>query len=39
MPSQAASIRELIKRGLPVEGYDATKPGRKSQSYGVLDER
>jgi hypothetical protein len=37
MPSRAAAIRELLRRGLAVEGYDVTKAGQKSKDYGVID--
>jgi hypothetical protein len=35
MPSRAAAVRELLKRGLTAEGVSA--PGGRSQDYGVLD--
>jgi hypothetical protein len=35
MPSRAASIRELLKRGLAAEGYAAAAFGTKSEQYGV----
>jgi hypothetical protein len=37
MPSRAAAIRELLKRGLAAGDIEATKPGRKSQDFGVTD--
>jgi hypothetical protein len=35
MPSRAAAIRELLKRGLAAEGFDLADGGRKSQDFGV----
>ncbi len=37
MPSRAAAIRELLRRGLAAEGYFNTSDGTKSRDYGVLD--
>jgi len=34
MPSRAAAIRELLKRGLSAEGF-AVSDGRKSEDFGV----
>jgi hypothetical protein len=34
MPSRAAAIRELLRRGLAAEGFKASD-GSKSSSYGV----
>jgi len=36
MPSRAAAIRELLKRGLAAEGYSAAAFGAKSEEFGVL---
>jgi hypothetical protein len=36
MPSRAAAIRELLKRGLAVEGINLDTAGRQSASFGVL---
>jgi hypothetical protein len=36
MPSRAASIRELLKRGLTAEGFEAAAFGAKSEEYGVV---
>jgi hypothetical protein len=36
MPSRAAAVRELLKRGLAVEGYAAASQGSKSSDYGVI---
>ena len=38
MPSRAAAVRELLKRGLEAEGFNLAKSGSKSQDYGVIDE-
>jgi hypothetical protein len=35
MPSRAAAIRELLKRGLAAEGFSAAAFGSKSEEYGV----
>ncbi|MEZ6022517.1 MAG: hypothetical protein R3C16_03665 [Hyphomonadaceae bacterium] len=35
MPSRAAAVRELLKRGLAAEGYGEAQPGRKSRDFGV----
>ena len=36
MPSRAAAIRELLKRGLAAEGFDLAVSGSKSQDFGVV---
>ena len=36
MPSRAAAIRELLRRGLTAAGFDTAAAGMKSQSFGVL---
>jgi len=36
MPSRAAAVRELLKRGLSAEGF-AVADGAQSKSYGVID--
>lgn len=36
MPSRAAAIRELLKRGLAVEGIMLAPEGSKSQDFGVV---
>ena len=38
MPSRAAAIRELLKRGLAAEGFDIASTGVRSGDYGVTDE-
>ena len=36
MPSRAAAIRELLKRGLAAEGFQAAAFGAKSEEFSVL---
>jgi hypothetical protein len=36
MPSRAAAIRELLKRGLAAEGFATADGGSKSQDFGVM---
>jgi hypothetical protein len=36
MPSRAAAVRELLKRGLAAEGYAIAVYGSKSAEYGVI---
>jgi len=36
MPSRAAALRELLRRGLATEGFDLAEPGSKSADYGVI---
>jgi hypothetical protein len=36
MPSRAAAVRELLKRGLAAEGYALVAHGSKSSDYGVI---
>ena len=36
MPSRAAAIRELLKRGLAAEGFDVAATGKPSRGFGVL---
>jgi hypothetical protein len=35
MPSRAAAVRELLKRGLAAEGFEAAAFGTKSRDFGV----
>ena len=35
MPSRAAAVRELLKRGLVAEGFDLAEAGGKSGDFGV----
>jgi len=37
MPSRAAAVRELLKRGLAAEGFAMAKSGSKSKDYGIVD--
>jgi hypothetical protein len=36
MPSRAAAVRELLKRGLAAEGFEAAAFGAKSEDFGVM---
>ena len=36
MPSRAAAIRELLKRGLAAEGFQAAAFGAKSEEFGMI---
>jgi hypothetical protein len=36
MPSRASAIREILKRGLGVNGEPSAKAGAKSSDFGVL---
>ena len=36
MPSRAAAIRELLKRGLAAEGFQAAAFRAKSEEFGVI---
>lgn len=35
MPSRAAAVRELLKRGLAAEGFEVADGGSKSRDFGV----
>ena len=37
MPSRAAAVRELLRRGLAAEGFLTAGVGVKSQDFGVVD--
>ena len=37
MPSRAAAVRELLKRGLAAEGFSLAEGGSKSQDFCVTD--
>ena len=39
MPTRAAAVRELLKRGLAAEGFPSAVAGEKSQSFGVVGQR
>jgi len=36
MPSRAAAVRDLLKRGLTAEGLQAAAFGTKSEEFGVI---
>jgi hypothetical protein len=36
MPSRAAAVRELLKRGLAAEGFETAAFGTKSEEFGVI---
>jgi hypothetical protein len=36
MPSRAAAIRELLKRGMASEGFGEAEDGQKSKDFSVL---
>jgi len=38
MPSRAAAVRELIKRGLTAEGFGLAAPGSQSKDFGITSE-
>jgi len=35
MPSRAAAVRELLKRGIAAEGFELAATGAKSSEFGV----
>jgi hypothetical protein len=35
MPSRAAAIRELMRRGLHADGFEVAEAGTKSSDFGV----
>jgi hypothetical protein len=37
MPSRAAAVRELLKRGLEAEGVQAADGRMRSRDFGVVD--
>ena len=39
MPSRAAAVRELLKRGLAAEGFDLANRDTKSKDFGVVSEK
>ena len=39
MPSRAAAIRELLKRGLAAEGFGEVQDDQKPRDFSVLSER
>ena len=36
MPSRAAAVRELMRRGLASEGFKIANVGESSENYGVV---
>jgi len=36
MPSRAAAVRELLRRGLSVEGFEVSDGNTKSGDYGII---
>ena len=38
MPSRAAAVREILKRGLAGEGFQMAAVGSKSSDFGVVGE-
>ena len=36
MPTRAAAVRELLRRGLAADGFLSAASGEKSQSFGVI---
>ncbi len=39
MPSRAAAIREMLKRGLAAERFEVAGVGTKSKDFGVVTQR
>ena len=39
MPSRAAAIRELLKRGLAAEGFAVADKSTKSKDFGLIEEQ
>lgn len=39
MPSRAAAVRELLRRGLAAEGFLLANPASKSQDFGVVSKK
>lgn len=37
MPSRAAAVRELLRRGLGAEGFIKATDGQKSADFGMLE--
>jgi hypothetical protein len=36
MPSRAATVRELLRRGLAAEGFNAAAFGARSEEFGIV---
>lgn len=39
MPSRAAAIRELLKRGLAAEGFAQVEDGQRSKDFSVMPDK
>jgi len=39
MPSRAAAIRELLKRGIAAEGFAEVEDGQRSKDFSVLSDK
>ena len=39
MPSRAAAVRELLKRGLAAEGFMSADGGQHSRDFGVVENK
>lgn len=39
MPSRAAAIRELLKRGMAAEGFGEVEDGQRSKDFSVLPDQ
>jgi hypothetical protein len=39
MPSRAAAIRELLKRGIAAEGFAEVDDGQRSKDFSVLSDK
>ena len=39
MPSRAAAIRELLKRGIAAEGFEEITDGQKSKDFSVVPDK
>lgn len=37
MPSRAAAVREIMRRGLAAEGFKVANLGGQSERYGVIE--
>jgi len=37
MPSRAAAVREIIRRGLAAEGFTVAGAGQSSSSFGIVN--
>jgi hypothetical protein len=37
MPTRAAAVRELLRRGLAAEGFTLAENGTRSSAFGVLE--